>query len=78
MTIKDLKELIKDLEDELEVSLTIDDKCFIKACICSSGLEEIEFNSGDEIVFVISPCKSAMEEILMEEAEEKLFEINQN
>lgn len=78
MTIKELKELIQDLDDDLEVNITTDDNCFIPACICSSGIDEIEFDDGNDIVFVLAPCESTMVDMLIEDAELKLYDINEN
>lgn len=79
MTVKELRGLIDGLEDEVEVCVTTDDNIFINACVCSCGLEEIEFvEDGKQIVFVLSPCQDVIEEILIEDAEDKLYQISEN
>ena len=79
MTVKELRDLIDGLEDEIEVCVTTDDTIFINACACSCGLEEIDFiENGKQIVLVLSPCEQAIEEIAMQTAEEKLFEVGKN
>ena len=78
MTVSELRELIKDLDDDLEVNITVDDNCFINACMCSSGVDEIEFDDGKEFVFILAPCQETMVDILIEDAEDKLFDISEN
>ena len=78
MTIQELKNLIKDLDDDLEVNITIDDNNFIRACVCSSGLDEIEFIEGKDFVFVLSPCQETIYDMLIEDAEDKLYQISNN
>ena len=78
MTLGDFRKLSEGLDDDVEISITTDDNLFIKACMCSSGLEEIEFDNGKEITFVIAPCQETMVDILIEDAEDKLFDISEN
>ena len=78
MTVLELKELIQDLDDDLEVNITIDDTNFISACMCSSGVDEIEFTDGKDFVFILSPCQETMVDILIEDAENQLYQINEN
>lgn len=78
MNIGELKELIKDLDDDLEVSITLDDNSFVNACICSSGVDEIEFEDSKEFVFILAPCQDVMVDILIEDAEDKLYQISEN
>lgn len=78
MNVGELRDLIRDLDDDLEVSVTADGINFVSACICSSGLDEIEFIDGKDFVFILSPCQDVIEEILIEDAEDKLFDISEN
>lgn len=79
MNVGELRELIDGLEDDIEVCITTDDSLFINACICSCGLEEIQFENGEqEMVLVISPCEETMLDMIIEDAEDKLYQISEN
>lgn len=78
MTIKELRTLIDGMEDETEVCITIDDNTFVKTCICSSGLDEIEFNEKAEIVLVLSPCEEEIIDMIIDDAENQLYQISEN
>lgn len=78
MTVGELKELLKWIDDNTQVCITTDDNLFINASVCSSGIDEIQFEDETEFVFVISPCEEVINDILIEDAENALYQINEN